>query len=226
MVFTTRASNDAQPDDRNQNHHSMNRSGTHHTHSAIAARLVALLSLLWLICAVPARADLPTLEDGGAFDVRSAYLEPADHFYHLNATLDLALSKSAERALKDGVPIAITLDLLVSRQRQLLPDERVATLVQRWRLQYHALSERYLVVDLNSNQQSSYATLSAALTALSDVHMLPVIDESMIKKGSAYEASAKVTVIIEGGLPNALRTVMFWMDWKHVTEWYTWTVAR
>jgi Domain of unknown function (DUF4390) len=204
----------------------MNRLGTHRTHCDIAATLIALLSVILLVAAAPARAEWLSLDEGGAFDVRSAYLEPADHVYHLNATLDLALSKSAEQAVKDGVPVAITLDVLVSRQRQLLPDERVATLVQRWRLQYHALSERYLVINLNSNQQSSYATLQAALSALSDVHMLPLLDEQMIKKGSTYEASAKVTVIVEGGLPNALRTVMFWMDWKHVTEWYTWTVAR
>lgn len=173
-----------------------------------------------------AQAEPLTIEDGGAFDVRSAFLEPVDHVYHVNATLDLALSKNAEQALQNGVPLAIALDLQVSRQRALLPDERVATVTQRWRLQYHALSERYLLVNLNTNQQSSYATLSAAVSALSDVHLLPVVDEAQIKQGSVYEASARVTTAVEGGLPNALRAVMFWMDWKRVTEWYTWTVSR
>jgi Domain of unknown function (DUF4390) len=187
--------------------------------------LAAMLCVTVLGTGSAVRADMPSLDDGGAFDVRSAYLEPLDHVYHLNATLDLALAKSAEQALKDGVPVLIQLDVQVLRQRRVFPDERIAAVTQRWRLQYHALSERYLVIDLNTNQQSSYATLPAAVTALSDVHMLPILDESRIQKGSRYDAAAKVTVVVEGGLPNALRAMMFWIDWKHVTEWYTWTVA-
>lgn len=189
---------------------------------------IVLAAILWAVLFVSAgvvRAEMPSLDDGGAFDVRSAYLEPADHVYHLNATLDLALAKSAEQALKDGVPVLINLDVQVLRQRRIFSDERVASITQRWRLQYHALSERYLVINLNTNQQSSFATLPAAITALSDVHMLPILEESLIQKGSRYEASARVTVLVEGGLPNALRAMMFWVDWKHVTEWYTWTVA-
>jgi len=191
-------------------------------------RWIVLAAMLWLVLlwsGGDVRAENTSLDDGGAFDVRSAYLEPADHIYHLNATLDLALAKSAEQALKDGVPVLINLDVQILRQRRIFSDVRIATITQRWRLQYHALSERYLVINLNTSQQSSYATLSAAITALSDVHMLPILEESLIQKGSRYDASARVTVLVEGGLPNALRTMMFWVDWKHVTEWYTWTVA-
>jgi Domain of unknown function (DUF4390) len=226
MVFTTRALSDASHERCIQNRLPMIRFGTFDRGRVLTLPAVVGFCAAMLFGMAVARAELPALEDGGAFDVRSAYLEPSDRVYHLNATLDLALAKSAEQALKDGVPVVVILDLVVSRQRQLFPDERVATLVQRWRLQYHALSERYVVVDLGNNQQSSYATLAAAVTALSDVHMLPVLEESSLKKGSTYEASARVTVMIEGGLPNALRTLMFWMDWKRVTEWYTWTVAR
>jgi hypothetical protein len=80
-----------------------------------------------------AHAEMPSLDDGGAFDVRSAYPEPADHVYHLNATLDLALAKSAEQALKDGVPVLINLDVQVLRQRRIFSDERIASITQRWR---------------------------------------------------------------------------------------------
>ncbi len=187
--------------------------------------IAALCGVVMLLGPAAVPADVSTLEAGGAFDVRSAYLEPVDHVYHLNATLDLALSQSAEQALTDGVPVVVALDVQLVRQRRVLPDERVVSLTQRWRLQYHALSERYLIINLNSNQQSSYSTRAAAVTALSDVHLLPLFDESAVQKGGRYEASSRVTVIVEGGLPNALRTMMFWMDWKHVTEWYTWTVA-
>lgn len=194
-------------------------------HAAVSRRCRLLAAVLLCAGALAAPASQPTIEAGGAFDVRSAYLEPADHVYHLNATLDLALSQSMERALADGLPVVFELDISLVRQRRVWVDEHVASLSQRWRLQYHALSERYLVVNLNSGEQTSYPTLQASMAALADVHMLPVLDEALISKGNAYEASARVSAVIEGGLPNALRTMMFWVDWKRVTEWYTWTVT-
>jgi hypothetical protein len=196
-----------------------------------AIRLTALgalwrgLALALLLCtAAVAWPDGLALEDGGRFEVRSAFLEPAEHVYQLNATIELALSRNTQQAIRDGVPVAIELDITVARKRRYLPDQEVASLTQRWSIQYHALSERYLVNNLNSGQQLSFASLASALEALSQVRGLPVIDESLIEHGQAYEASLKAVAAIEGGLPNALKAMMFWIDWKHSTEWYTWAV--
>jgi hypothetical protein len=180
--------------------------------------------VLWLAGGSVLAAEPTTLEEGGSFDVRSAYLEPSDHVYHLNATLDLAFSRAAAQALRDGVPVVVELDLDVDRRRSLLPDARVASLVQRWQVSYHALSERYLINNLNNGEQASYASLADALGALSDVRRLPVVEESKMPPGGHFEASVRVIASIEGGLPSALKTMMFWMDWKRTSEWYTWTV--
>jgi len=190
--------------------------------------------LLWRRLAVPAALALaacsalaeeaPTLDEGGRFEVRSAYLEPAERVYQLNATLDLALSKNAAQAIHEGVPVVLELDLSVVRKRRYLPDVEVASLAQRWQIHYHALSERYLVNSLNSGQQISYSTLATALGALAEVRGLPVIDEALIEKGQRYEASLKATIAVEGGLPTALKYIIFWIDWKRSTDWYTWTV--
>jgi hypothetical protein len=186
---------------------------------AVAA-LAALAAL-----AAGARADeLPTIDDGARFEVRSAYLEPAEHVYQLNAALDLALSKNAAQAIHEGVPVVLELDLSVVRKRRYLPDVEVGSLAQRWQIHYHALSERYLVNNLNSGQQTSYSSLATALGALSEVRGLPVIDEALLEKGQRYEASLRATAVVEGGLPNALRFIVFWIDWKRSTDWYTWTV--
>jgi len=186
--------------------------------------LVLCAMVLWLAGGSVLAAEPTTLEEGGSFDVRSAYLEPSDHVYHLNATLDLAFSRAAAQALRDGVPVVVELDLDVDRRRSLLPDARVASLVQRWQVSYHALSERYLINNLNNGEQASYASLADALGALSDVRRLPVVEESKMPPGGHFEASVRVIASIEGGLPSALKTMMFWMDWKRTSEWYTWTV--
>jgi hypothetical protein len=171
-----------------------------------------------------APAEVLALEDGGRFEVRTAALEPVEGVLQLNATLDLSLSRSALRALGDGVPVQLELDVAVNRLRSYLPDEEVAFLVQRWQIQYHALSERYLVVNLNTGQQTSYAGLGPALAALAQVRALPVIDEALLEDGARYEASVRAIASVDGGLPDAVRVMMFWIDWKRATDWYTWTV--
>ena len=134
-------------------------------------------------------------------------------------------SKSAEQALKDGVPVILLLEFQVIRPRKVFMDEHVVNVSQKWRLQYHALSERYLVLNLKTNEQASFSTLQTAINSLSDVRLLPVVEESAIHSGARYDASARISIFVEGGLPNALRAMMFWVDWKHVSEWYTWTVT-
>ncbi len=194
----------------------------------LRARLLGLAALaaLALVPGGPAsaEADDMALEDGGRFEVRSAFLERAERVYQLNATLNLALSKNAQTAIREGVPVTLEVDLSLDRKRRFLPDQQVAYLAERWQIRYHALSERFVVNSLNSGQQSSYSTLPAALAALSRVRDLPVVDEALIEKGEHYEGSLRAVAIIEGGLPTALKVMMFWIDWKRSTEWYTWPV--
>jgi hypothetical protein len=195
-------------------------------------RLAVLLAAACVVLAAvgprPVVAAAPpevlALEDGGRFEVRTATLEPVDGVLQLNATLDLSLSRSALRALRDGVPVQLELDVAVERRRSYLPDDDVAFLVQRWQIQYHALSERYLVANLNTGQQTSYSALAPALASLAQVRGLPVLDEALMEDGERYEASVRAIASVDGGLPDAVRVMMFWADWKRTTDWYTWTV--
>ena len=169
-------------------------------------------------------AQEPTIEDGGRFEVRSAYLEPGEGVLRLTAVLDLALARSAAQALRNGVPVTLQAELVVNRKRHYLADQGVGRLVQRWQVRYHALSEHYIVTNLNSGQQTSYPSLGSALGALAEVHGLPIIDEALIDTKQRYEASMRLSATIEGGLPEALRVLMFWADWNRTSDWYTWTL--
>jgi Domain of unknown function (DUF4390) len=188
--------------------------------SAGAGRAVWLLALAWLSAfAWPVQAAEPPRR----FEVRSGYLDLAEGVWYLNARLVLGLSRAARRAIDDGVPVTLSLVAEISRTRRLLPDETVASVEQRWTLQYHALSQRYLVTNENSGEQESHPTLAQALDGLSSVRHLPIVDESLLRKERRYDVSLQATVDI-GGLPDTLKALMFWRDWSRQTERYSWTV--
>lgn len=180
--------------------------------------LVALCAALGLCGVAPV-----ALADEARFEVRSAYLEPVDGVMQLNATLELGLSSTAQEALRDGVPVTLTLESQLRRNRRFLPDATVAEIEQRWRLQYHALSDRWLVTHLNTGQQTSWPTQVAALEHLSRPRGVPIIDAPLLRDGATYEASLRATAEV-GGVPDSLKVLMFWVQWQRTTDWYTWTV--
>jgi len=160
----------------------------------------------------------------GRLEVRSADLDLRDGVYHLNAHIDLPVGDAVKRGLAEGVPLTLELDLDLERVRQLVPNTRVAQLTQRYRLQYNAVSARYILRNENSGQQESLGTVEAALELLSEVRDLPVLDKSLLPPGRRYEASVRAKVDY-GSVPFSLRVLMFWVnDWHRESDWYTWTL--
>ncbi len=156
-------------------------------------------------------------------DIRSAYVEPADSVYQLNATLDIEIPEGARRAIRDGVPMTLDVEIVVHRSRRLWLDETVATLQQHYELVYHALSERYLVRNLNSDDQASFATLDAAIDSLRVIADLPILDRALIAPDTRQEISLRASLDVRT-MPDALRFVLFWAnDWRQRSEWYTWS---
>ena len=178
----------------------------------LIAAVLALLSCMHGVAAAQTR-----------FEVRSAYIEPAEHVYELNATLNFDLPEGARDAIREGVPLTMHLEIVVKRQRNYWLDETVATLDQSYELAYRALSERYLVRNMNSGEQASYATLDAALDAMRVINRLPILDQALVSPDSRHEISVRGNLDVHT-MPDALRFVLFWSDdWRQRSEWYTWS---
>lgn len=180
---------------------------------------VASAAFATLILAQPLRAE----GLAGRFEVRSADLELTDGVYHLNARIDLPISEAVRRGLVEGVPLTLEVDLDIERVRQLLPNSRVAELTQRYRLQYNAVSARYILRNENSGQQESLGTIDDAIAHLSEVHSLPALDKALIAADRRYEGRVKAKIDF-GTVPFTLRLLMFWVsDWHRESDWYAWT---
>lgn len=177
------------------------------------------IALLWL----GGTLAFGALGAEGRFEIRNAFAQPVDGVWQLSAIVDLSLSGAALDALAEGIPLTLVLDIVVTRERRLLPDDNVAELQQRWRLDYDALSQRYVVVNLNSRAQSTYPSLPEALDDLSRIDALPLIDEELLATGSRHDVSLQASVEI-GGISTAVKMLVFWREWSRSTEWYTWSI--
>jgi len=176
-----------------------------------------LLSLVFVACAPVLHAD--ALD--GVLQVRSAYVSVEGGVFLLHARIYYPVNPVIRDALRDGVTLTVELDTRIERERRYWFNAEVVQLMLRRELDYHAVSDRYLVRDVRTGNQKSFATLEEALTDLGTVEGWPVLIEPQLAEGS-YRISVRAGVR-RGRLPASLRALMFWTDdWHRVSEWYTW----
>ncbi len=165
-------------------------------------------------------------DEPGHFEVLSARAQLVGGVYFLDASISYELSTEARRALDSGVPLSFRLDVELIHPRRWWFDNEDANLRQRYQLEYHLLSERYIVINVNSGDQTSFASLSAALSFLGRVEHLPLIDAAVLDEGRDYDLRLRAVLDVEQ-LPGPLRLLAFWRrDWSLSSGWYRWQLAN
>ena len=166
------------------------------------------------------------IEHEGYFEVRSASTRMVDGVHTLDARLQLVLSSEALEALSSGVPLTIELQMVLVRHRRVIWDDVSAELAVRFELEYRPLSQRYIVRNLNSGNQDSFATLYSALNNLGRIQGLPVIDDALLEPDGKYRLRVRALLNTQQ-YPAPLRFLFFWRDeWQLESEWVQWVLDR
>jgi len=161
-------------------------------------------------------------DDPGFFQVRSAIAELRDGVYYLNAVIGYRLSTEATDALHSGVPLGIRLDIEIIHPRRWWFDDDSVALRQSYQLDYHAISERYIVLNVNSGDQASFGSLYSALEYIGRIERLPLIDTAVLADDRGYYVRLRASLDQEQ-FPGPLRLLAFWRrDWSIASEWYRW----
>ncbi len=170
--------------------------------------------------AVPARADEP-----GGFIIRTAYTELAGGVYYLNADVDLNLSDDAVNALENGLPLTVELQIEIIKHRSFIWNTRIAALTQRYQISFHALTRRFIITNLNSGDQQSFASYREAVTSLGQVSDLPVIDANLLQPDTRYNIRMRAVLDIKS-FPGPLQLIAsLFKGWDLSSDWYQWVLV-
>jgi hypothetical protein len=143
--------------------------------------------------------------------------------YELDAQLDIELPDAARQAVDSGLTLRLTYEIVVDRVRRFWLDAGIASLEQRYEVSYHALSQRYLVRNLNTGEQQDFGTLDAALDRIGVLRGLPVLDTALVQPGPVYEGRIRGVLSLSTA-PEVLGWLLFWSDdWSAESDWVTWT---
>jgi hypothetical protein len=196
-------------------------------HPRRAHNFLALLyaMLAALVAAPAARAD--ALD--GLLEVRSAYVSVEQGVFQLYARIAYPVNDDIRAALKDGLTLTFDLDVVVDRERRFWMDATVEELKLQRELSYHAVSDRYVMREVDprtSTEQHSYATLEEALEALGTIDAWPILVTPKLSADRQYRVSLRAGVR-RGRLSDTLRVLLFWTDdWHRESEWFSWSLQR
>ncbi len=191
-------------------------------------RMIATRALVGVLAGLLAMTGIAqdAVEREGYFEVRSAETTPVDGVHHLDARLQLVLSSEALEALNSGVPLTIELQMQVIRVRRFYMDALDAELAVRFELEYRPLSQRYIVRNINSGHQDSFATLYSALNNLGRITDLPIIDDALLAPDKPYRIRVRAMLQTQQ-YPAPLRLLFFWRSqWQLQSDWFEWTLER
>jgi hypothetical protein len=150
----------------------------------------------------------------------------ADGVYRIGARVDFEFNETLHDALHNGVPLLIELRIEVLRQRRWFWAELVAELRQRFELQYHALSRRYLVSNYSTGVQRSFSSMNDALEYIGNVYDLPLIDANLLEHRQPYKVRMRADLDVES-LPTPVRLWAYLGSaWSLKGDWYQWHLER
>lgn len=187
----------------------------HEVHVAPLRALLSLLGIMGLLCCGAVSA-------ASSFQIQSPYLGTADGVYTLNAQLMFMVPDAPAKAVREGATLNLNLQIKFDRVRHWWTNETVAELEQRYELMYHSVSERYLVRNVNSGAQNSFASFDEAIESLKAIDGLPILDSSLLASNQEYEVNLRAAVEVRT-IPRALGMLLFWVDdFSLKSDWYTW----
>lgn len=194
----------------------------HFYRQCLARGLYKLLPIYILLILLQAMlASSVRAEERDGFWVKDANVVLKGGIYYLDAKVKFNFDRSNIEAIHHGVPITIEVQMKVLRERQYVWGEEVARLSQKYQIRYHALSERYLVFNINSGQQLSFQSWDEAMLVLGDQQGIPLLDKSLLRPGSNYIVRVRAILDIEA-LPLPLRPLAYLSPlWSMASDWYS-----
>jgi hypothetical protein len=160
------------------------------------------------------------------FTIRNVQIGQRNEQFLVSLQIDYQLSETAQEALQNGVPLTLVVQLQVEKVWGSFWEQRPLERQLRRQIRYHALTELYRVVDLQSGEEKNFVTQDAALRALGDLQGLRLVERQALKPGVEYHLRLRTDLDIES-LPLPLRPLAYLgKGWKLTSGWSQWPLKQ
>lgn len=186
-----------------------------HKTTGLAAAGILFLALL------AGNSNLLAASDAG-LKVYSASTVKKGDTYFMDAQLGYYLSQAALDALDSGVPLTFELEAVIYTPRKWFWNKTLLRSSHRYQVVYHALSQQYIVTNINSGIQNNYSRRNTALLSMGRINEVPLVNKKVLPESDTVMVRLRVSLQIDA-LPAPMRPWAYInSDWLLTSEWYKW----
>ncbi|HJP34749.1 MAG TPA: DUF4390 domain-containing protein, partial [Gammaproteobacteria bacterium] len=156
--------------------------------------------------------------------VHSADSNVINQMLVISAEMDFVFSDDALEAMQSGVALIVDVDFRIKRQRRYIWDPSILNLSRRYRIERHAISDRYVITDLVTDNRRIHDSIEAAVRDLGRIREIPIAENSQIDSSLDYQVGIRARLDLES-LPAPLRPLAYISpSWRMSSGWYQWTL--
>ncbi len=161
----------------------------------------------------------------GSVAIKSANSSILNQMYVVDAECEFSFSDDALGALRSGVALFIDVDFRVKRHRRYMWARTVLNLSRRYRLERHALTDRYVITDLVTDDRRIYDSLESATKDLGQISKIPIAEQTAFDSEVEYRVGMRARLDLES-LPGPLRPIAYISpSWRMSSGWYQWILT-
>lgn len=185
---------------------------------------ISLLRVLILLSILPTLSYAANLENNSKkkhFIIKHAELIPHTSRieYILNADIQLTLNQEITTALEHGIASQIDTEIKIKQSRNWLWDKTIYTTVLAQKIQYHPLSNQYIVTQQNRGNKHDFKNLHQALKFIGTIREQPIKIPHTLHQEKKYTAYIR-TKINTDDLPAPLKIATYIHGtWKLSSAW-------
>jgi len=137
--------------------------------------------------------------------------------YQVMTRVEFQLTNYLKNALLNGVTLKAHIQIRLGQHRSWWFNKDKQLLTATYQLKYHALSRRYLLTRIDTNEHWNFASLPALLRKLGELrkYQLPKLEK--VKKGEGYYLLA-IADLVPASLRLPLRIQSFFSDEYGITS--------
>jgi len=180
--------------------------------------------LLGLISLGVVALCLAVMAYAGSITLITAFTEEVDGVHYLNADIQHTLSDEALDALENGIPLRMQVEVQVTRPRFMWPDATVESFQRSHLIQFQPLTRLYVIENEQSGRRQSFQSYGSAITELSRIEDLPVIEESRLDADTTYEIRMRVKIELRERPEGLGLIARLWTASSISSGWYQWTL--
>jgi hypothetical protein len=172
-----------------------------------------LITMLWVVWAVPAMAKEAYLSDFVVTNTRDYLL--------VYFTVNNCFTPEMNNAIESGIETTFTFFVQLHEKRDLIWDKKIADLEVNHSIKYDSLKKTYSVrVSEDNNREVTARTFEEAKKLMAEIVALKVVPMHQLKKGKRYQLQM-MAQLDKIRLPFYLHYVFFFLSlWDFETDWY------